>query len=287
MLLRWVRWGLIPPPVRRGYGRGKGRKASDWEPSCIERIRLITKPVGTEGRRINRKAAERILIAKGYGVSGERLRLHLKELCIKAGAEVSKRRGNYPHGWDNSLTRAVQDRLPHSPPDVKALHRWMSLAVASIEKDGDTPEGRISRALSNRAIRETIKNITAADLERIYTDTGKWTDLGVASGLMLAQLRLVLKSDRFTWLAHFTGVGDAFVARCAVVLWGILIDKHGPVLQRDILEVISISMLHAMKEVARLPINDGPGRAGGNPTATPRSGPEEIRPSPHAPNIHT
>ena len=252
MLRRWVRWEWLPKSESRGAGRGKGRKEYERDPSCVDRIRLIVGAESFHRKRIRRNAVvERALIAAGYWISGDRIRFHLHDLCTKMGKKVANRRPSMnKKAVDrdeavSSLERSVKDRLSYRPEDVKSLHLCMTFGVASIDEGGDTPAVRISRSLSNQVMRDAIENVADADLERIYTEIGRCTHLGV---VIPAQLRLFVGADRFPWLSHLTGNGDAFTAHCAALLWGILLQKHGPELHHDILQVIDHSMTLARGE---------------------------------------
>ncbi len=73
----WRRNGLLPTPIRRGKGRGKGIEQL-WNEACVENVRLILEI--SKGKRINLMNAGRYLFTRNRPVGEKLIRRFLSEI---------------------------------------------------------------------------------------------------------------------------------------------------------------------------------------------------------------
>lgn len=76
----WRRNGLLPTPIRRGKGRGKGIEQL-WDEACVENVRLILEI--SKGKRINVINAGRYLFTRNRLVGEKLIRRFLLEISYE------------------------------------------------------------------------------------------------------------------------------------------------------------------------------------------------------------
>lgn len=131
-LLRWQRAGLLPEQKASGAGPGE-RQESYWDKSCIDRLKIIATHIKTE--RLNYKNAEYALIATGFVIDGNLLKIHLLEQCTEMARLLDKwERNKNQDSVDQavSIERSTSDRMSAHGKLVKAIFTACNLGYKGL-----------------------------------------------------------------------------------------------------------------------------------------------------------